>query len=674
MRDRVEASLRRESLAPAAVGHHGPVGRGRQRDAAGLGYEAIELGFPLGPAWSTHWIRLAYEVPAGWEGREVRLHWRSGCEATVWRAGSGGAEGVEVVQGVNPRQPEAVVQACGRPGPLTLYVEAACNDLLGNGEAPGREPPGLGLDGVAPGPRPPMSVRACSLHAVDPELEGLYHDLRTLVALEGDRTPPQHTKNAGDQKALVRPALDAAWAGRLLFELNEFCNGFDVADRRTWPAARERLAGLLSATNGSVAHELSAVGHNHIDTAWLWPLEETHRKTLRSWTAQLNLMDRHPGYAFACSQAYQYDALRETHPEVFERIRGRVRSGRWQPVGGTWIEPDCNLPSGESMVRQFLEGQRWFEEAFGARCTEFWNPDVFGYHGQLPQVLRHCGVRRFLTQKLSWNKFSTPPHHTFTWEGIDGSGVLTHFPPADTYNGKAEVPELRYHAANHKDADRSVDALYLFGHGDGGGGATPEMLETLTRCRDLLGVPRVSFRSVGGFFDRLEAGIQALPTVRGEMYFELHRGTFTSQASLKKLNRAGEGGAVRGGAGARLPPRRRAPGGRRGPGRAPRRVADAAAQPVPRHPHRLVHARGGAAGPGRPPRRARRGGARAGRGAGRGRRRRGRVPHRRPPAPRGPRRRRRVRAGGGRAAVGGRPGPGRGPRGRRGRRRGRLRA
>ena len=149
------------------------------------------------------------------------------------------------------------------------------------------------------------------------------------------------------------------------------------------------------------------------------------------------------------------------------------------PVGGTWIEPDCNLPSGESLARQFLYGQRFFERELGRHCTEFWNPDVFGYTAQLPQLMREAGITRFLTQKLSWNRFTQPEHHTFTWQGLDGSEVLTHFPPADTYNAEATVEELHREAAGYKDHGRSHHSLLVFGHGDGGGGPTAEMLERL---------------------------------------------------------------------------------------------------------------------------------------------------------------------------------------------------
>jgi len=205
------------------------------------------------------------------------------------------------------------------------------------------------------------------------------------------------------------------------------------------------------------------------------------------------------------------------------------------------VEPDCNLPSGESISRQFLYGQRYFEKMFGKRSRIFWNPDVFGYAGQLPQLMREAGMDRFLTQKLSWNRFTSPPHHSFLWRGIDGSEVLTHFPPADTYNGMASMSELRYHAANYKDADRTSEALYLFGYGDGGGGPDAMMLEALARTKDLLGVPRSAIRTPDDFFDRLDRDADKFASIEGELYFEYHRGTYTSQAETKRLNRTLEG-------------------------------------------------------------------------------------------------------------------------------------
>jgi alpha-mannosidase len=244
-------------------------------------------------------------------------------------------------------------------------------------------------------------------------------------------------------------------------------------------------------------------------------------------------MDEYPEYRFACSQAVHYAWIKERDPDLWERIRAKVATGQFVPVGGSWVEPDCNLPSGESLLRQFLHGQRFFEQELGRRCTEFWSPDAFGYAGQLPQLLRECGITRFLTQKLSWNRFNRPDHHTFVWQGDDGSEVLGHFPPADTYNSDASVGDLLKTVRAYADHDQSDTSLLVFGYGDGGGGPTRTMLETLRRARDLQGLPRTRQVTSEEFFDALDAEHRVV----GELYFEYHRGTYTSQAFVKAANR-----------------------------------------------------------------------------------------------------------------------------------------
>ena len=361
----------------------------------------------------------------------------------------------------------------------------------------------------------------CEIARRDPEAWRLLHDFRVLVELEAEA-------DAG---------LDPSWAGELLHELNRFCNAWDADDRRTWPEAAAILAPLLTRRNASRVHELFAIGHAHLDTAWLWPLAETYRKCRRTFSTQLELLRAYPEYRFACSSAQHYAWVRERDPELYADIRAAVAEGRWIPVGGTWIEPDCNLPTGEALARQFVHGQRYFERELGRRATEMWNPDVFGYAGQLPQIMRGAGIGRFLTQKLSWNRFTSPPSHTFAWEGIDGSRVVTHVPPADTYNARADVAELRRSVRDYRDHDRSRHSLLVFGYGDGGGGPTPEMLETLTRAGDLQGLPRTTIASSQAFFDALEDDAEELAVVVGELYFEYHRGTYTTQAAMKRANR-----------------------------------------------------------------------------------------------------------------------------------------
>ena len=507
--ERIRALIWADARDPDVLRVAGPVDRIPVEDADRLDYRDASLGDTFGPLWATYWFQVGATVPAEWAGERVDLLWISHSEATLWIDGRS-------VQGLNTspmgaRIDAQVLEAAAGGERLDLRVELACNGKFGKLDRPFAS-------------REPVVLDRCQIARFDREAWELHHDFDVLRRLEAD----------------AANGLDESWAGRLLAGLNEVCNVWSEDDRAGWARSREILGELLANRNGSHVHRLSAIGHGHLDTAWLWPLAETYRKAVRTFSSQTAYMERYPEFRFACSQAQQYDWIRTRNPDLYGRIRRQVEAGRWVPVGGTWIEPDCNLPSGESLVRQFLYGQRFFEREFGRRCNEFWNPDVFGYNGQLPQIMRGAGIGRFLTQKLSWNRFNPPPYHTFTWQGIDGSQVLAHFPPADTYNATVEVAELRRAARDYKDHDRSGRSLLVFGWGDGGGGPTPEMLETLRRVADLQGVPRTSMTTSDEFFDALEADAGELATVVGELYFEYHRGTYTTQAAVKKGNRAGE--------------------------------------------------------------------------------------------------------------------------------------
>lgn len=295
-------------------------------------------------------------------------------------------------------------------------------------------------------------------------------------------------------------------------------------------------------------HIVFAIGHCHIDTSWLWPFAETKRKIARSWASQCDLLDRYPEHRFTCSSAQQYKWLEQIYPLLYDRVKANVKKGKFQPVGGSWVEHDTNLPGGESLVRQFLYGQRYFESHFGERCKTFWLPDTFGYSGQLPQLCRLAGMNRFLTQKLSWNNINNFPHTTFRWVSLDGSQVLCHMPPSETYCASGDFGEVKRSVSQHKSMDQDNTSLLVFGKGDGGGGPTFEHLEKLRRCRgvsDTVGLlPRVKMGdSVEDFFDQLEKkavdGIEFV-TWYGELYFELHRGTYTTQANVKRNNRKAE--------------------------------------------------------------------------------------------------------------------------------------
>ena len=327
-------------------------------------------------------------------------------------------------------------------------------------------------------------------------------------------------------------------------------NGSKEAIIKCRQLAREYIGNVDTADiyeNGK-EHIVYAVGNCHIDTCWLWPWAETKRKVARSWSNQCDLMDRYPELRFACSQAQQYKWLEQIYPKLYDRVKSKVKKGTFQPIGGSWVEHDTNMPSGESLVRQFLYGQRFFESHFGERCRTFWLPDTFGYSAQLPQLCRLAGMSRFFTQKLSWNNINKFPHTTFDWVSLDGSQVICHMAPAETYTAEAHFGDVKRSVTQHKSMDQDATSLLMYGKGDGGGGPTWAQIEKLRRCRgisDNVGLlPRVkSGDSVEDFFDRLEKRASEgtkYVTWYGELYFELHRGTYTTQANNKWNNRKSE--------------------------------------------------------------------------------------------------------------------------------------
>ncbi|WP_103503517.1 glycoside hydrolase family 38 C-terminal domain-containing protein, partial [Streptomyces sp. SM14] len=281
-------------------------------------------------------------------------------------------------------------------------------------------------------------------------------------------------------------------------------------------------------------------GHAHIDSAWLWPLRETVRKVARTSANMVALMDDHPDFRFAMSQAQQLVWIKEHRPEVYARVREKIASGEFVPVGGMWVESDTNMVGGEAMARQFLYGKKFFLDEFGIETNEIWLPDTFGYTAALPQLVKLSGTEFFLTQKISWSQTNPFPHHTFWWEGIDGTRVFTHFPPVDTYTAEMTGKELAHAARTYREKGRASRSLVPFGHGDGGGGATREMLARARRLRDLDGSPRVEIEEPQAFFRKALEEYPDAPVWAGELYLELHRGTYTSQAKTKQGNRHSE--------------------------------------------------------------------------------------------------------------------------------------
>jgi alpha-mannosidase len=312
---------------------------------------------------------------------------------------------------------------------------------------------------------------------------------------------------------------------------------------------KEKLINYKS--NGENKPKVIAIGHSHIDVAWLWRLKHTREKSSRTFSTVNHLMNQYEEYQFLQSQPQLYDYIKTDYPEIYENIKSRIEENKWEVTGGMWVEADCNVPSGESLVRQFLFGQRFMKEEFGIESKILWLPDVFGYSWALPQIIKKSGLKYFMTTKISWNQYNRPTYDTFNWRGIDGTEVLTHFitTPDEhgaqfyTYNGKLTPKSVKGIWDNYNQKDINDELLIAFGWGDGGGGPTKEMIEAGKKMKELPNIPEVEFGKAEPFFERLENKVEGkykLPTIDGELYFEYHRGTYTSQGKTKRNNRKSE--------------------------------------------------------------------------------------------------------------------------------------
>lgn len=282
---------------------------------------------------------------------------------------------------------------------------------------------------------------------------------------------------------------------------------------------------------------LAAIGHAHIDLAWLWPIRETKRKVARTFATVLQMLERYPDYVFGASQPQMFEWLKSDYPELYQRVKDMIKQGRIECQGGMWVEADTNISGGEALMRQFLYGKRFFKEAFDKEMKMLWLPDVFGYSGALPQIMKHAGVDYFMTIKLSWSEHNEFPHHTFNWEGIDGSKVLAHMPPEGTYNSAALPESFKKSVDQYKNKQVSNEALLVYGIGDGGGGPGEAHLESLSRAQNSVAVPQVQQQSAIQFFERLKDNQKNYPRWCGELYLEKHQGTYTTHAKSKKYNR-----------------------------------------------------------------------------------------------------------------------------------------
>ena len=373
--------------------------------------------------------------------------------------------------------------------------------------------------------------------------------------------PEDDVNYAGLKAALDRALLCIDWDSG-----ETWTTGGGHGTGETWAGAAREQAGFYASVGRALevlTEELSrmekqtdvtvhAVGHTHIDVAWLWRLKHTREKAQRSFATALRLMDEFDDYVFLQTQPQLYQYIKEDCPEIYEGIRQKIREGKWEPDGGMWVESDCNIPSGESLVRQFLHGTRFFEREFGKKCEYLWLPDVFGYSWALPQILKLCEIDTFMTTKISWNQYNTIPNDLFWWRGIDGTEVLTYFVNTpdegremtarfSTYSGHMTARSVLGSWKKFRNKDLSRETLIAYGYGDGGGGVNREMLMMRRAMDQTPGLPHVKTGTAGAFFRKMHENVEKtdryVPVWDGELYLEYHRGTYTSQAYNKKTNR-----------------------------------------------------------------------------------------------------------------------------------------
>ena len=481
-------------------------------------YRPVEIGWRWGPVWSTAWFRLRLPAVTERDGMVPVLRFSSGTEALLW------CDGIPV-RGLDANR-DAVdrVRLPSGNAEAVVHVEAACNHAFGIStfEWDVEEVHRRWRDD-----RPGRLERA-ELAWRRPEVESLH--VAFLFAVD-----------------LLREVDDPSVAVSLQALLEEVVSGVDENDPSTSaPTWVERIRVGLGEAGPPLATTCHAIGHAHIDTAWLWPMAETRRKCMRTFSNALELLDEHADFRFLASQAQQYAWVEEASPELFDRVRRAIADGRFQPVGAMWVEPDCNIPSAESLVRQILYGAAWFRDRFEERGESrvAYLPDTFGFTAALPTILKHAGIDTFVTNKLNWNTENEFPYTTFHWSGVDGSRVLAHLTPGGDYNATNTATELLRGARGHRGVSPPHRYLQPFGFGDGGGGPTPAHIERARLAASAAALPRVEQTGIERFRERIHQDVDLragrgdeTPEWMGELYLEIHRGTLTTMGQIKRGNR-----------------------------------------------------------------------------------------------------------------------------------------
>jgi alpha-mannosidase len=493
----------------------------------------------LGAVWpereGAHTLAARAEIPRDWPLDETRLALDLGGESFVTLAHAGGEESF----GFDPYHQEFPLAARA----FAIASESVARAPFGQ---PVAEP----------------ALRRAELIWLDIQVDALLRLLGGVVeaaATLGADEVVAHLIEAGETalRALVWPSLTSDYVARIastrqsqsiwrLPPVSQHPPGLNEAERASVAAACEGLRRRLAELKAKYPPRgrIALTGHAHIDLAWLWPYDETRRKLRRTFHTALSLMARSPDFRFNQSTAHYYAEIEQDDPALFAAIAARVKEGRWEPIGGMWVEPDTNMPTGESLVRQLLYGQLYFERKLGARSRTCWLPDCFGFSPALPQLLRQAGIDSFFTTKVNWSETNRFPYDLFWWEGLDGARVLAHVfdNPLAGYNGDVRPTGTGPTWANFKQKTLHDETLLAVGYGDGGGGVTPEMIARQTDLRDFPLLPETHWSRVDDFFARAHesAAAKTLPRWSGEMYLELHRATLTSQAGVKQRHRRAE--------------------------------------------------------------------------------------------------------------------------------------
>jgi len=472
----------------------------------------LRVGDTWGDLFDCAWFHFTGEVPPAAAGQHVVLLLDVNGEMCVVDDQGVPERGLTNISSTfdlrlgKPGKRVLEVTPCALGGEsVAVWADAGCNDLFGNLQENG-------------------TIREAAIAVCDDIVRALYYDFEVLFDL---------------MKVLPE---DSPRYQQILTGLNDVVHALYQGIPKAAGDARKILAPLLGKQGGDPSLRISAVGHAHMDLAWLWPIRETVRKGARTFSTGLVMLERYADYVFGASQPQLFQWMKEYYPGLYVKIKERVLEGRIEPQGAMWVEPDTNISGGEALVRQVLHGKRFFRQEFGVDVNYLWLPDVFGYSAALPQILEKSGVSFFSTQKLSWSLINVFPHHSFHWQGIDGTKVLVHMLPEETYNSPAAPRSVRRIEQNYKDKGVSEYSLMVFGIGDGGGGPGEEHLERLIRIKNLAGLSPVTQESVAAFFKNWEKDAARFPTWVGELYLERHEGTLTTQGRNKWCNRRMEWG------------------------------------------------------------------------------------------------------------------------------------